>query len=128
MHNRADNIKLTHILNDTTINNSAATSDAVDMQGMIEATFQCHATAVAGSGAVAWTIQESADNSSYSTLSGFTAAHTDAMDDTTKYINVRADQMTNGKRYLKLIATETGSQNATVLAEVLTIPKQLPPA
>lgn len=104
-----------------TINNSSntyATANAVDMKDASRVVFQVNALSVATGGAVAWKIQESATTTTgdFADLSGYTAAHTDAQDDTWKTIEVPARAMTEGKRYLRLVATETGTQNAIITA------------
>jgi len=107
-----------------TINNSSntyATSLAVDMKDALKAVFCVNALSVATGGAVAWKIQESATTTTgdFADLSGYTAAHTDAEDDTWKTIEVPARAMTSTKRYLRLVATETGTQNAIITSVVV---------
>lgn len=108
-----------------TLNNSVntySTALAVDMKDASKVVFLVNSPSMASGGVVVWTVEESADttdgNFSGTALTAYTATHTQASShaDTWKTIEVPARAMTDGKRYLRLKATETATQNCIVTA------------
>jgi hypothetical protein len=109
------------------LNNAILNTDGIDLdgvQGCKRAFFTLSIGAVTGGGSISAWLQESADNSSW-TANGQAGAFsnsggnnvsqtglTTANQETT--FEVRSDQLTPGKRYVRLQIKETGSQNVNV--------------
>jgi hypothetical protein len=109
-----------------TLNNATLNSDGVDMQKSKRVFFILSIGAVTGGGSISAWLQESADNSSWTangqagafsnsggnnvSQTGLTTANNEIT------FEVRADQLTTGKRYVRLQIKETGSQNVLVSA------------
>ena len=93
---------------------------AIDMKDAIRLVYQCNHTANADDGSVVWTVEESADTTdgNFAALeaSTFTCTHTSAEVATWKTIEVPAQAMTTGKRYLRLTATTAAAHNAGIIA------------
>jgi hypothetical protein len=107
-----------------TLNNAILNSDGIDMQKSRRAFFILSIGAVTNGGSISAWLQESADNSTW-TANGQAGAFsnsggsnvsqtglTTANQETT--FEVRTDQLTTGKRYVRLQIKETGSQNVLV--------------
>jgi hypothetical protein len=108
---------------DTAVNNEAttyATTLAVDMKDALRVVFCVNALVMAGSSVMVWTVEESATTTtgdfSGTALTTYTTTHTQASShaDTWKTIEVPVRAMTAGKRYLRVVGTETGSANVSV--------------
>src|SRR5437660_2235274 len=107
-----------------TLNNARLSSDGVDLAQSRRAFFVLTMGAVTGGGSISAWLQESADNSSWTandTAGAFSnsgAANVSQTGLTTSNklysFEVRADQLTTGKRYVRLQIKETGSQNVLV--------------
>lgn len=107
-----------------TLNNGRLSSDGIDLSKASRAIFILSIGAVVSGGSINWYLQESADNSSWTandTAGAFSKSqgnNTSATGLTTanklETIEVRADQLTSGKRYVRLQIKETGSQNVLV--------------
>jgi hypothetical protein len=107
-----------------TLNNARLNSDAVDMQKSRRAIFILQIGAVTGGGSISAWLQESADNStwtandtagSFSNSGGNNVSQTGLTTSNKTYtFEVRASQLTTGKRYVRLQIKETGSQNVLV--------------
>jgi hypothetical protein len=107
-----------------TLNNARLFSDGIDMQKAHRALFILSMGAVTAGGSISAWLQESADNSSWTandTAGAFSnsgAANVSQTGLTTANneitFEVRADQLTTGKRYVRLEIKETGSQNVLV--------------
>ncbi len=107
-----------------TLNNAYANTNGVDMSLCHRALFVLYLGSVTGGGNIKASLQESADNSTWQangsagSFSGSggnnvqEAALTTANKITT--FEVRADQLSAGKRYVRLNVGETGSQNVLV--------------
>jgi hypothetical protein len=105
-----------------TLNNARLSSDSVDMQASHKAIFVLSIGANAGS--ISWWLQESADNTNWTAndtagaFSGGAGTGTSATGLTTankEYtMEVRADLLTAGKRYVRLQIKEVNSQNVLV--------------
>jgi hypothetical protein len=107
-----------------TLNNARLNSDGIDMQKSHRALFVLSIGAVTGGGSISAWLQESADNSTWTandtagafsnsggsnvSQTGLTTANQEVT------FEVRADQLTTGKRYVRLQIKETGSQNVLV--------------
>src|SRR5438045_3526997 len=107
-----------------TLNNARLQTDGIDMQKSRRAIFILSIGAVTGGGSISAWLQESADNSSWTandTAGAFSnsgAANVSQTGLTTSNkevtFEVRAGQLTTGKRYVRLQIKETGSQNVLV--------------
>jgi hypothetical protein len=107
-----------------TLNNARLSSDGIDMQKSKRALFTLSIGAVTGGGSISAWLQESADNSTWTandtagafsnsgalnvSQTGLTAANKETT------FEVRFDQLTTGKRYVRLQIKETGAQNVLV--------------
>jgi hypothetical protein len=107
-----------------TLNNARLNSDGVDMQASRRAMFILSIGAVTGGGSINWYLQESADNSTWTANdtagafsgSGGTNTSTTGLTTSNKEYTVecRDEDLTAGKRYVRLQIKETGSQNVLV--------------
>lgn len=107
-----------------TLNNARLNSDGVDMSKSRRAVFILSMGAVTGGGSISAWLQESADNSNWTandTAGAFSGSGGNNVSQTglttaNKIITfeVRAGQLTKGKRYVRLQIKETGSQNVLV--------------
>jgi hypothetical protein len=94
------------------------------MQQSKRAFFILYMGAVTGGGSINWYLQESADNSTWTAndtagaFSGGAGGNTSATGLTTANkettVECRQDNLTAGKRYVRLQVKETGSQNVNV--------------
>lgn len=117
MFKLTDNLDLDSVgIAPVTINNTTTNGTGIAMYDAVAVAIVCCAGSIPTGGALAWHVEESADNSSFSDLSGFTATHTDAQDGTFKLIEVRADQLTSGKDYIRIVCVESGSQTCYIAA------------
>jgi hypothetical protein len=95
-----------------TLNNSTQKTGAVDMQKFERVMFVVDIGAVTGGGSLSMKIQESVDTTdgNFSDLSGGGAT---AVTASSKVVTLecRARQLSSGKRYVRCVLTETGSQN-----------------
>jgi hypothetical protein len=107
-----------------TLNNARLNSDGIDMSLSRRALFILSIGAVTGGGSISAWLQESADNStwtandtagSFSNSAGNNVSQT-GLTTANKIVTfeVRAGQLTTGKRYVRLQIKETGSQNVLV--------------
>jgi hypothetical protein len=106
------------------LNNARLNSDGIDMQQSERAFFVLSIGAVVAGGSISAWLQESADNSTwtandtagaFANSGGFNVSQTGlttANKETT--FEVRTDQLTTGKRYVRLQIKETGVQNVNV--------------
>jgi hypothetical protein len=106
------------------LNNARLSTDGIDMEMSRRAFFVLSVGAVTGGGSISAWLQESADNSTWTandTAGAFSNSGganvsqtglTTANQETT--FEVRAGQLTTGKRYVRLQIKETGSQNVNV--------------
>jgi hypothetical protein len=107
-----------------TLNNARLNSDAVDLQLSKRAFFILSIGSVTGGGSISAWLQESADNSTwtandtagaFSNSGGNNVSQTGLTTSNKEYtFEVRTDQLTTGKRYVRLQIKETGSQNVLV--------------
>ena len=107
-----------------TLNNATANSDGVDLQMSRRVFFVLSIGTVTGGGSISAWLQESADNSTwnangvagtFSNSGGNNVSQTGLTTANKEYtFEVRADQLTTGKRYVRLQIKETGSQNVNV--------------
>ncbi len=107
-----------------TLNTTRLSSDGIDMSKSKRAFFVLSIGAVTGGGSISAWLQESADNSSWTandtagTFSNSGAQNVSQTGLTTSNkeysFEVRADQLTPGKRYVRLQIKETGAQNVLV--------------
>jgi hypothetical protein len=97
------------------LNNGTLNTAGVDMSLFKRALFVLDVGAVVNGGSVTATLQESSDQSSWSTLAG-SGVSLSALTTASKVytFEARADQMS--KRYLRLNVQETGGQNVNVCA------------
>jgi hypothetical protein len=105
------------------LNNNRLSTDGVDMQKAHRAFFVLSMGALNSGSVSAW-LQESADNSTwtandtagaFSNSGGSNVSQTGMTTDNTEVtFEVRADQLTTGKRYVRLQIKETSSHNANV--------------
>lgn len=105
-----------------TLNNSNTNSDGVDLAKSHRAFFVI--TVGANAGTLGFYLQESADNatwpasgtaSPFSNSGGANVSQTGITANTTEYsFEVRTDQLTTGKRYVRLNVVESAGANATV--------------
>ena len=95
------------------LNNGTLSTNGVDMSLFKRALFVLDVGAVTNGGALTATLQESGDQSSWSTLAG-SGVSLSALSTASKLytFEARADQMS--KRYLRLSVQETGGQNVNV--------------
>lgn len=95
-----------------TLNNSTQKTGAVDMSKVHRALFIVAIGSVAGGGSLSIKLQESVDTTdgNFTDLTGGAAT---AVATSTKLVTLeaRADQLSAGKRYLRAVLTETGTQN-----------------
>jgi hypothetical protein len=106
------------------LNNAILNSDGVDLQKSKRAFFILSVGAVTGGGSISAWLQESADNSTWTAngqagafgnSGGSNVSQTGITTANTEYtFEVRTDQLTTGKRYVRLQIKETGSQNVYV--------------
>ena len=107
-----------------TLNNAYANTGSVDLSLFHRAIFELDIGAVTNGGSITASLQESADNSTWQangTAGGFTGSGgsnvqlTGLTTSNKVYtFEVRADQLSAGKRYVRLNVGETGSQNVLV--------------
>jgi hypothetical protein len=107
-----------------TLNNARLNSDAIDFEFSRRGIFILSIGAVTGGGSISAWLQESADNSTWTsndTAGAFAnsgAANVSQTGLTTSNnlvtFEVNASQLTTGKRYVRLQIKETGSQNVLV--------------
>lgn len=107
-----------------TLNNARLNSDKIDMQQSKRALFVLSIGAVTGAGSISAWLQESADGTTWTandTAGAFSGSGGSNVSQTglTTANNVtsfecRAEDMTAGKRYVRLQIKETGSQNVLV--------------
>jgi hypothetical protein len=112
-----------------TLNNARLSSDSIDMQKSRRALFTLSIGAVTGGGSISAWLQESADNSSwtandtagaFSNSGGNNVSQTGLTTSNKIYtFEVRAGQLTTGKRYVRLQIKETGSQNVLVAVNAI---------
>jgi len=106
------------------LNNAILNTDGIDMLASKRAFFTPSMGAVTGGGSISAWLQESADNSTW-TANGSAGAFSGSggnnvsqtgMTTANKEITfeVRTDQLTQGKRYVRLQIKETGSENVNV--------------
>ena len=106
------------------LNNNRLSTDGIDMEMSRRAFFVLSVGAVTGGGSISAWLQESADNStwtandtagSFSNSAGNNVSQT-GLTTANKIVTfeVRAGQLTTGKRYVRLQIKETGSQNVLV--------------
>ena len=113
-------------INPQILNNSAANTGSIDMLKSRRALFVLEIGAVTGGGSITASLQESADNSTwqsngsagaFSNSGGANVQMTGLTTANKQYtFEVRAGQLTTGKRYVRLNVQETGSQNVYVAA------------
>jgi hypothetical protein len=107
-----------------TLNNARLSSDGVDLDLAKRAMFVLSIGSVTNGGSISAWLQESADNSTwtandtagaFSNSGGNNVSQTGLTTSNKEYtFEVRADQLTTGKRYVRLQIKETGSQNVLV--------------
>ena len=106
-----------------TLNNTNASTLLVSMDDYAKVTFLCTAGVIAGGGVLAWQVQESntAGGGGLQVLPGaaYVTATADTESGTSHVINVDAIALSAGYKWLNLIVTETGVQNALVSCSVL---------
>src|SRR5262245_38951131 len=95
-----------------TLNNATQKTGGVDMSKFRRALFVVAVGSVAGGGSLTAKLQESADTTdgNFTDVAGGAAS---AVSTSTKVVTLeaRADQLSAGKRYLRAVLIETGSQN-----------------
>jgi hypothetical protein len=106
------------------LNNARLNTDGIDLQQSHKIMFVLSMGAVVGGGSINCWLQESADNSTWTandTAGAFSNSGANNVSQTglttaNKEITfeVRADQLTTGKRYVRLQIKETGAQNVNV--------------
>jgi len=129
MNKLSENVEVTLDLNIQTLNNSAAASTWRSMRTYDVGLYRCISGAIAAGGALAWQVWQAQDGAGTNAkvIAGKTAAHTDAEDDTVKEIEVHGEELdaseqvgvAGGFCYIKVVATETGTQDAVVACELL---------
>jgi hypothetical protein len=94
-----------------TLNNSNQSSGGLDMSKFRRVLFIVNIGAVTNGGSVTAKLQESSDNSSFSDVSSGSAT---AVTSSSKVITLemRSDQLSSGKRYVRVNVAETAGQNA----------------
>jgi hypothetical protein len=113
-------------INPQTLNNAYANTGGIDMQKSRRALFVLEIGSVTGGGAITASLQESADNSTwqangsagaFSNSGGLNVQMTGLNTSNKQYtFEVRAGQLTAGKRYVRLNVGETGGQNVVLCA------------
>lgn len=93
-----------------TLNNASANTGGVDMSKFRRALFVVDVGAVTGGGSLVAKLQESADDSSYADVTSGAAAAVTASSKVVT-LEIRAGQLSSGKRYVRCRLTEGGSQN-----------------
>ena len=96
-----------------TINNTTGDTGGIDMRKWERAIFFFSVGTNASSGSVIFKLQESAADSTYTDI---TSAATAAITTASKCgsLEIRADQLTDGQRYVRCRCTESASQAVTV--------------
>jgi hypothetical protein len=107
-----------------TANNSTLNTDGIDLEKSHRAMFLVSVGAVTAGGAVACYLQESSDNatwpangtaSPFSNSGGANVSQTGITTSNTEYtFEVRADQLTTGKRYVRLQVVTSGTENVLI--------------
>ena len=107
-----------------TLNNSYDSTGSVDLAQFRRAFFELCIAAITGGGAITASLQESADNSTWpanGTAGAFTGSAGTGLQLTglntanrVYTFEVRADQLSPGKRYVRLNVGETAGQNVVV--------------
>jgi hypothetical protein len=101
-----------------TINNTTVAGDAVYLGPNDRLDIYCNVGAIDAGGAVAYALYEddASDFTGEAAVSGKTASFDDGDDNQTKIIQVWGYELTAGKPYCRVKATESGTQNALVTA------------
>jgi hypothetical protein len=117
-------LSLPAAVNPQTLNGTAANTGNIDMQKSRRALFVLEIGAVTAGGAITASLQESADGttwpangtaSPFSNSGGANTQLTGLSTGNKQYtFEVRAGQLTTGKRYVRLNVLETGGQNVVV--------------
>jgi hypothetical protein len=102
-----------------TLNNSAATSGAVDMSKFRRILAVVDIGAVTGGGSLTAKLQQATTSGgAYSDIPGATATAVTASSKVVT-IELRADELTGANQFVKLVMTETGSQNVVCQGIIL---------
>jgi hypothetical protein len=120
MHKLSENLKVDVAMVAATLNNSANTPLWVSMKEYDSAMLIIQSATLAAGAALTCQLRQatSAAGAGAKNITGYTAAFTDAEDNTAKTIDVRGENMdnNNGFTYLGILITETATQNAAVAA------------
>lgn len=93
-----------------TLNNASANTGGIDMSKFRRALFVVDVGAVTGGGSLTAKLQESTDDSTYTDVSGGSATAITASSKVAT-LEMRAGQLSSGKKYVRCRLTEGGSQN-----------------
>ena len=93
-----------------TLNNASANTGGIDMSKFRRALFVADIGSVTGGGSLTAKLQESADDSTYTDVSGGAATAITASSKVAT-LEMRAGQLSSGKKYVRCRLTEGGSQN-----------------
>lgn len=98
------------------LNNGNDKTGALDMAVFRRAIFAMNLGSVTGGGSVTFKLQESetTTDGDFSDVSGTTATMSVTTANKLYTLEIRADQLSSGQRYVRAVATETGSQNVYV--------------
>lgn len=115
----SEQLVLNYTCINTTVNNGTTASTGISMATHRRLAYQLYPAVIPTSGALAWVAQESADNSTFYSITGKTAAHTDTEDRTVKTIEINSSELTNGRPYVRLLVYESGSVTVHVVSTIV---------
>lgn len=120
MHKLSENLKVDPAMNHATLNDGSNTPIWVSMENYDSLLCIIHSATIAASGAVTCQLRQATDGSGTDAknITGNTTSFADSDDDTTKTIDVRAEELdvNNSFTHVGVLLTETGSGNAPMSA------------
>lgn len=127
MYKLTDNLDLDSVgIPPQTLNNSYANGTGIYLKDAVSVVAVCFMGTAHDSAALTWVVQQGIDLASYTNLSGYTGAHAGTADNTIVQIEIPASALTATYNCVRVVCTETATQNALVSQTWVKNSKQKP--